>query len=341
MILYLSSNQHTNLLDFTGLYVDDTVTIKKMVGSFILKQFIISDMRNFSHCSELILDRSAFRDSDKEFAEAIEEFLIMYNARITVIYEGLKQSDELFLSLIKIGVGNIVSSTEIRQIQAEIKECLSQSGMLKYHAKGINCTKSRIEHYRFECWNIRIAVLSAQARMGATTTAVGLSVWLNSVGGSVSYVEANQSGHLKMLGKAYEMEIDGAGFIFDSVEYRHNEPVKQRNFIVYDIGMCDSENSRNLVVKADIIVICCGIKPYEISYTRRLLKQLETQYAFVLCPFADENLKENYSLALQSQYHQILFGDYQPDMMNPSANRKIYKGIVKDYIEEKKSTLHM
>lgn len=38
MILYLSSTQHTNLLDFTGWYDTDSNTpIKKMVGSFELK----------------------------------------------------------------------------------------------------------------------------------------------------------------------------------------------------------------------------------------------------------------------------------------------------------------
>ena len=36
MILYLSSTQHTNLLDFTGWYnADSELPIKKMVGSFI------------------------------------------------------------------------------------------------------------------------------------------------------------------------------------------------------------------------------------------------------------------------------------------------------------------
>jgi hypothetical protein len=54
MILYLSSAQHSNLLDFTGLYDRDSTTIKKMAGNFVLKQFIVYDMRNFSHFSEVV-----------------------------------------------------------------------------------------------------------------------------------------------------------------------------------------------------------------------------------------------------------------------------------------------
>lgn len=78
MILYLASTQHTNLLDFTGWYAPDSDTpIKKMVGSFVLQQFVVHDMRNFSHFTDVVLDRLAFGDDDAGFAGAIEEFLTM------------------------------------------------------------------------------------------------------------------------------------------------------------------------------------------------------------------------------------------------------------------------
>lgn len=99
MILYLTSQQHTNLLDFLTEQTD-ALPIKKMTGNFMLKQFVIYDMRNFSHCTELVLDRDAFGDDDIHFAEAIEEFLTMYNARITVICEGLQESAPLCHDLI-------------------------------------------------------------------------------------------------------------------------------------------------------------------------------------------------------------------------------------------------
>lgn len=101
MILYLLSPEHTNLLDFTGWNdMDSDTPIKNMVGSFVLKPFIVYDMRNFSPVTEVVLDRVAFGDSDDEFAENIEEFLTMYSPRITVIYEGLKQDSPLFQALL-------------------------------------------------------------------------------------------------------------------------------------------------------------------------------------------------------------------------------------------------
>ena len=44
MILYLSSQQHTNLLDFLA-EKEDALPVKKMTGNFMLKQFVIYDMR--------------------------------------------------------------------------------------------------------------------------------------------------------------------------------------------------------------------------------------------------------------------------------------------------------
>jgi len=298
-------------------------------------------MRNFSHCSELVLDRLAFGDSDKEFSEAIEEFLTMYNARITVIYEGIKQSEPMFLALLKIGVGNIVAGVEIGLMQEEIRECLSKTGMTRYQAKERAKPKGRKEQYRFDCENIRIAVLSSQARMGATTVAVGLSVWLNNVGGKVCYVESNQSGCLGLIAQAYEMDQNGEEFLLDGVEYLNREPVEQRNFILYDIGRCCTAEDMQIVERANVVLLCCGIKPYEMPYTVRLLRQFESNHVFVICPFVDDSLKEDYSYALQSDYHKVLFMDYQPDMMTPGANQKNYKGIVKKYISEENAVLHI
>ena len=182
MILYLSSTQHTNLLDFTGRYDPDSdMPIKKLVGSYLLKQFVVHDMRNFSHFTDVVLDRLAFGDDDSEFAEAIEEFLTMYHARVTVICEGLTPADPLFQALLDSGVGNIVCDTEIAAIQCEIAECLSEQGMTRYQPKERVKKAEGCKRYRFDCENIHIAVISSQPRMGATTTAMvcphGLPLW--------------------------------------------------------------------------------------------------------------------------------------------------------------------
>jgi len=178
VILYLSSTQHTNLLDFTGRYDPDSdMPIKKLVGSYLLKQFVVHDMRNFSHFTDVVLDRLAFGDDDSEFTEAIEEFLTMYHARVTVICEGLTPADPLFQALLDSGVGNIVCDTEIAAIQQEIAECLSETGMTRYSPKERPAPVGGVK-YRFDCQNIRIAVVGSQPRIGVTTAAISLCHWL-------------------------------------------------------------------------------------------------------------------------------------------------------------------
>lgn len=177
MILYLTSQQHTNLLDFLTEQTD-ALPIKKMTGNFMLKQFVIYDMRNFSHCTELVLDRDAFGDDDIHFAEAIEEFLTMYNARITVICEGLQESAPLCHDLLEAGVGNIVTAEEIGAIQNEIRQSLSGQGMTRYKPKERTKPQEKEKLYQFATEGVRITMVSSQSRIGTTTMALGLTAWL-------------------------------------------------------------------------------------------------------------------------------------------------------------------
>lgn len=174
MILYLTSQQHTNLLDFLTEQTD-ALPIKKMTGNFMLKQFVIYDMRNFSHCTELVLDRDAFGDDDIHFAEAIEEFLTMYNARITVICEGLQESAPLCHDLLEAGVGNIVTAEEIGAIQNEIRQSLSGQGMTRYKPKERTKPQEKEKLYQFATEGVRITMVSSQSRIGTTTMALGLN----------------------------------------------------------------------------------------------------------------------------------------------------------------------
>lgn len=326
MILYLTSNDHVNLLDFTGM------THKKMVGSFMLKQFVVHDMRSFSHCSHLILDRIAIIEGDTAFALAIEEFLTMYTARVTVICEGLSPQSQLFIRLLAIGVGNIVTATEISEIQREISECLSEKGMMRYTSEEGVKSKNSKESYRFECENIRIAVVSSQSRMGATTTAIGLVTWLNSVGAAVCYVEANTSKHLTMLTRVYEMQEKEGYYSLDGVDY-YTAPILQKeyNFIIFDIGK-DYLPYDECISKADILIICCGTKPYEFAHTQRILAVFENRHAFTLCPFVEEQLKDTYDTYLKSERHQVLFMECQPEPFAGKPNEKQFKSVIQNYI---------
>lgn len=326
MILYLASTQHTNLLDFTGWYAPDSDTpIKKMVGSFVLQQFVVHDMRNFSHFTDVVLDRPAFGDDDNGFAEAIEEFLTMYHARVTVICEGLSPSDPLFQALLDSGVGNIVCDTEIAAIQQELTECLSETGMTRYNPKE-RPQKGGVK-YLFDCENIQIVLVGSQSRIGVTTAAVSLCHWLQSVGATVAYVEDNGSGILPILARSYGMEQADNGWIFEGVQYCGQEPERPVNFIVRDAGSAGAFQAN-----ADVLALVCGTKAWELPYTAKLKRTQEGNHAYLLCPFVMEEAREDVAGALQDDYHKVLFLDYQPEPTDGAANAKQFKMMITKYI---------
>lgn len=325
MILYMTTQDRTDLLDF---YIEreGTLPVKKMTGSFILKQFVVYDMRNFSHCTELVLDRDAFKDSDGVFVEAIEEFLTMYQARVTVIAEGLGQEEELFKKLLEAGIGNIVTERKIERQQEEIERCFSSQGLRKFRIREKQEIYHEGENYDFSCSRIQIAVVGAQERIGTTTVALGLANWLTEVGGRSCYVEANESGHMECLAKDYEMVLKDEGGVMDEVGYYKRRPTQEYSFVVTDYGTGELET------KPDILLLVCGTKPYELPHTLKLLEQYEDQRAIIFFPFVVQEHRRAYEDSFSTDKHRVLFLEYQPDCFDGSANSNIFKTIIKPYI---------
>ena len=328
MILYMTTQDHTDLLDF---YIEreGTLPVKKMTGSFILKQFVIYDMRNFSHCTELILDRGAFRDSDDAFVQAIEEFLTMYQARVTVIAEGLGQEEALFIKLLEAGIGNIVTERAIERQQEEIEECLSSQGLRKYRIREKQEIYHEGERYNFSCSRIQIAVVGSQGRIGTTTVALGLANWLTEVGGCSCYVEANESGHMECLAIDYEMVPKDEGFVMDKVGYYRQQSTQEYSFVVTDFGIGEPKTM------PDILLLVCGTKPYELPHTLKLLEQYEDQCATILFSFVVQEHRRAYEDSFSTDKHRVLFMEYQPDCFDGVINGSIFKTIIKPYITGK------
>ncbi len=81
-----------------------------------------------------------------------------------------------------------------------------------------------------------------------------------------------------------------------------------------------------------MLLLVCGTKPYEIRRSMRLLKQLETNDAYILCPFTHESVRNDYANIFQSDFHTVLFLEYQPELTDGMSNAKSYKAMVTKYI---------
>ena len=183
---------------------------------------------------------------------------------------------------------------------------------------------------------MRIAVVGAQSRVGTTTVAVGLCVWLARVGASVCYVEVNQSGCLGVLAKGYGMEPEGDGWVLEGAHFRKKEPQGEFQFVVYDFGGDASDwcGQHDLLGKVGQRLLVCGTKPYELRFSARLKREFASVGAWLLCPFVAEGIRDELAGVLQDGQHRVKFLDYQPELMDGGCNAGVYWEIVAGYIME-------
>lgn len=132
------------------------------------------------------------------------------------------------------------------------------------------------------------------------------------------------------MAAAYEMEQTGEGWRLDGVRYDTAPALEPVNFIVHDFGC--QPNLNETAIKVGLMLIVCGTKPYELLYSMRLLKRLDTVDAYVLCPFTHEAVRSDYVAILQSDFHKVLFLDYQPEPTDGMSNAKQYKMMMTKYI---------
>lgn len=268
MLLYLTSNDRVNLLDFaeplTGLLP------KKMPGKFSLTRFVVRDMRNYAHIRYFVIDRAAASEDDNGFLEAIGSFKTMFSARVIVICEALSEHDVFLRQLVTAGVTDIVTAVELQEIQAEILECLSPEGMGRYKIAAPEPPAIRVRNtksdnkYIFKAENVRIAIAGSQRRVGTTTTAANLAHWITEHDGTACYLESNEHRHLAYILKLYAGEPTGNHYEIGGVDYYFtDEPDKAYNFIVTDCGELGPE-PQTTFKEADLRLLCGSAMPYEL-----------------------------------------------------------------------------
>ncbi|HAW58534.1 MAG TPA: hypothetical protein DCX03_05910, partial [Bacteroidales bacterium] len=246
MLLYLSSNDNVNLLDF--LNDEHGIIIKKLSGTFSLRQFILSDLRSLDHFQYMVIDLNAIKDSNSDIMEAMSAYKKMFTSRLIFYIEDMKKHHDLALNLIENGIFNIVTATDIEAIKVELLKSISDLGFSKREvmlklAPDEFSFKSSGEKYKFSKKEIKIAVTGVQHRVGTTTMAINLANYLSNIGAKVCYVEANEHDHLSKLPEFYQgMIMKEDVILYNSVKYLslHSECHDEFDFIIYDMGVIDN-----------------------------------------------------------------------------------------------------
>lgn len=111
----------------------DTADIEFCVvrNDFSFQSFLKKDMQLYRHCGQLILLRRVISENDKELAELLSQFFIIYNdVKLIIIYPGAKSNSPDFLkSVLQLDIFNVVTAENDSEQSDELKQSLSENGM--------------------------------------------------------------------------------------------------------------------------------------------------------------------------------------------------------------------
>ena len=346
MLLYLSSNGKSDLLDFIKEQKIDPkkteLMMKKLVGRFTLKQFVVKDMRNYLACRFFVVDLSCIEDSLEDFIIAIKSFQMMFNARIIVVLSGIRNESSYLNRLIETGVTELITAATKTELQEEVLECLSKDGMERYKPKkeasklGIKTVKQsivnpevvQIPQYKWNAKNVKIAIVGASRRSGVTITAFNFANWLIARGATACYVEMNMNRHLRFLIERFTVEKIGEHYPVGDVDcFLTNEIDKDYNFIIYDLGSADEMPS--VFYESEIRLLCGSLLPYEEPKYSKLLHQCDGIAAFKMAL----KVPEEFQVDCKEIFGEdLLIAEASHDLFNDNCNGHIYSQMINSYI---------
>ncbi|WP_233476183.1 hypothetical protein [Paenibacillus sonchi] len=334
MILYLTSSNKVNLLDFIEIELE--LPVKKLIGSFSLNSFVVKDMRFYSHVRYLAIERGAIKETDKEMVQALLSFQMMYEMRIIVISEGLPESSPFLQELIQAEITNVVTETEIDRINDEIRECFTEEGLQRYiptheqfiiYEENFHTTPSDNEvQYQFNCSNVTIAIAGCDRRVGVTTTAFNLVCWINAHGGSACYVEANSNNHLAHIIQLFKPEQSGNAYVMEGADFYFTKELNRvYNFIVMDCGVIREGTIQEDFTNSDIRLLCSSAMPYELARLYRTMERCKDISIQVLGIFVPDNIKSNLKKIITQD---IIYCKSTHDLFDSKANFDSYRRIL-------------
>lgn len=335
MILYLTSNDHVNLLDMVEQ--EQNLPVKKLTGQFLLMSFVVKDMRHYSHVRFITIDRKAILESDEEMVQALLSFQTMYEIRVIVIAIGLSESSPFLYQLTQAGITNLATAEKIDQLHDEIKECLSEQGMHRFTSPVSTISDimkpdyptPEEQKYRFECKNIKVAIAGSDRRVGVTTTAMNLMCWINRHGGSACYVEANISKHLAHIVQLFQPEQDGHAYVIEGHDlYFTNELNRDYNFIVIDCGVISEKMLSERFVNTDIRILCGSAMPYELPVFYRAIQHCKDVGVRPLALCVPNNIRPY----VKRMDNHLMFGESSHDLFDSTINAHIYFELLNEHI---------
>lgn len=317
MLLYLTSNKNRSLID--GAAKETNLAVKKLVGKYVLRNFIVKEIRNFAAIKCLVVDVSCAEDSMEDFCIALQSFQMMFSAKVVVLLKDIKDKEAYTERLSAVGITNLITEETPEGVTAKLLGYVAN----KPEPKPIEETQKPL----WQAKNVRIAVAGVQHRSGTTVTAMNLAFWLASNGASVCYVEDNTNRHLRIILRMYEAKAVKDHYTSGGIDFYYTDNLdRDYNFIIYDCGalsvMSDSFKT------ADKRLLCGAALPYELSQYKRVLSICGDLPLYKLVVGVPEDIKEHCSALIGSDIH---YAEPSHTLFDEKVNESIYNEVTADY----------
>ena len=265
-----------NILDF--LIDSEGLFIKKYVGTFNLNEFLNNSINKLGHIDTLFIDLSALSDTSKKLIEIVSIFTKYQNVKLGFYMEEVNL--EVANDLIAQNNFDIVTKTEVKGLKEELKMVFSE-GMGESYIKekfNLSLTIESKMTYNFKEKGMVISVAGALNRIGTTTVALGIAMYLKSLRAKVSYVEANKSGHLELIAEHHQMKRSGQIFSYKNLKLQRIGISKDEVFdiMIYDFGALNERALKGMMY-SDISILVAGDKATEVRELRKAHEQLAEQ----------------------------------------------------------------
>lgn len=163
-----------------------------------------------------------------------------------------------------------------------------------------------------------VAVAGTQNRIGTTTQALQMCLYLNFLGYKVCYIESNKNELLQCLKKALFDDIkDNGNYItYKGIDMyyslsREDEGYFNYDYVIYDYGNISDKLEENFLLN-DISILVAGTKPQEILSLLLVVEHYNNKNIKVLFSFTSELALEKINEFMSNtvnQYYRLPYTD--------------------------------
>jgi hypothetical protein len=204
-------------------------------------------------------------------------------------------------------IGANVSYVEERYIKSKVGLLVEEEKEVPFDFKGKQIT---------------LGVVGSQHRVGTTTVAMQFATYLRSIGANVSYVEANNSGHLRLIAEHYKMQRGGLGYQYKGISFDYINSTNNTvfDFIVYDLGILSSMTIKGLL-NSRLRILCSGRQPYELPFWKKAEELLgDMDYSTIFNGLISKNEGNVYG-AMPCE-----------EVLSENSNNEIFRDITENFL---------